>query len=103
MSDYVPLCTVKGIGTIETTKSFWRWYHQPTTDGQLSKLRYLVYNYTISITIPSKCGDTSTKITRIEQAIREGKIKPRKRKHGSVVHECGAYVFKPMKIKPKKQ
>lgn len=96
MSDYVPLCTMNNGITIMTTKSFWRWFNKGTTDGQLAKLRYLVYNYAIEVTIPRKCGHTSQKIAKIEKAIKEGKVKERKMKHGHIKMVGRTYVFVPM-------
>ena len=96
MSNYVPLCHAKGIGTIYTTKSFWDWFYQPTTVGQMSKIRYLIYNYNVTITVPSICGHTSRKISDIEKAIREGKVTPRKMKHGHIESAGKTYWFVPM-------
>lgn len=101
-NQYVPLCTM-GDGTIIwTDKSFWRWYHKPTTDGQISKLMYLIYNYNIEVTVPSKCGHTSNKISKIENAIKLGKVTPRKNKNGHIESKGRTLKFIPMQ-KVKKQ
>ena len=102
MSKLVPLCKL-GENTIWTDASFWRWYNKPTTDGQISKLKYLIYNYNVEVYVPSKCGVTSSKISSIEKAIREGIVKPRKNKNGHIERINGKLKFVPMKRKYKKE
>lgn len=58
------------------------WYNQEVTDGQLDKARVLVYKYKIVIEVPLKCGEMSKKLSKIEKAIAEGRVKPRNAKRG---------------------
>lgn len=100
MGKMVPLCKM-GDNTIWTDASFWRWYHKPTTQGQIDKIKYLIYNYNVEVTVPRKCGVTSSKISAIEEAIEQGKVKPRKNKHGHIEKHYGTLKFVPMERKAK--